>query len=195
MSRKLSELKESILADGVIDKSEVKTISQSAVCRCSAAQKAFVAILFLVSACTMAVAQQLTTGSTPYSYFYGGNPSCDDYGCSQIIVRTPSSSDVLVTIKKNGKVVRHAYIRAKSSFTFQIPDGTYQPFFYYGKQWDSNKAMKSTSSGILRGGFTTNEVFGKDDPVTLSNQSLTYELILQKNGNFSTRPSNAQDAL
>jgi hypothetical protein len=136
----------------------------------------------------------LRTGSTPYSYCFGRNRSCNDYGCSQIKVRTPSNSDVLVTIKKNGKVYRHAYIRASSSYTFEFPNGTYQAFFYYGKGWYPEKFMKETSCGKLKGGFLTDEHFGKDDPQTLSNNVLTYELILQQNGNFSTRPSSKNEA-
>ena len=45
----------------------------------------------------------LATGATPYSRYYGGNSTCNDYGCSEIKVRT-SNSDVIVTIKKNDKV-------------------------------------------------------------------------------------------
>ncbi len=133
----------------------------------------------------------LRTGATPYSRYYGGNSTCKDYGgCSQIKVRT-SNSDVIVTIKKNNKVVRHAYINSGSSFTFSFPNGTYQTFFYYGTGWNPEKEMKG---GKMKGGFITNESFGKDDPQSLSNNILEYELILQKNGNFSTRPSNPEEA-
>jgi hypothetical protein len=137
----------------------------------------------------------LSTGSTPYSYCFGRNSSCSDWGCSQIKVRTPYNSDVLVTIKKGEKVVRHAFIKGGSSYTFELPNGTYQPFFYYGKGWNPEKVMKQTDCGTLKGGFITNEDFGKDSPQTLSNNVLEYELILQQSGNFSTRPSNANEAL
>jgi hypothetical protein len=133
----------------------------------------------------------LRTGATPYSQYYGKNSTCDDYGCSQIKVRT-SNSDVIVIIKKNGSVVRHAYINSGSSFTFSFPNGTYQIFFYYGKGWNPEKEMKD---GEMKGGFITNESFGKDDPQYLSNNILEYELILQENGNFSAQPSNPDEAL
>lgn len=136
----------------------------------------------------------LRTGATPYAYCFGGNNSCLNYECSQIKVRTPSNSDVLVTIKKNGVVYRHAYINAGSSYTFEMPDGTYQPFFYYGKGWNPTKVMKEIKCGTLKGGFITSESFGKDSPQTLSNSILSYELILQQNGNFSTEPSNSDEA-
>lgn len=137
------------------------------------------------------ISNSLRTGATPYAKYYGGNSSCNDYGCSQIKVRT-SNSDVLVTIKKNDKVVRHAYIQAGGSYTFSFPNGTYQPFFYYGKGWNPEKEMKG---GELKGGFISDESFGKDDPQYLSNNVLEYTLILQQNGNFSTRPSNPEEAL
>ena len=133
----------------------------------------------------------LYTGATPYSRYYGGNAECDNYGCSQIKIRT-SNSDVIVLIKKNNRVVRHAYISKGSGYTFSFPDGTYQTFFYYGKGWNPEKIMKG---GKLKGGFIRNESFGKDEPQYLSNNVLQYELILQRNGNFHTRQSNADEAL
>lgn len=136
----------------------------------------------------------LHTGATPYAYCFGGNKSCSNYGCSQIEVKTPYNSDVLVTIKKNGKVYRHAYIKSSSRYTFEFPNGTYQPFFYYGKGWYPDKFMKETHCGTLKGGFLANEHIGKDDPQYLNNNILEYELILQQNGNFSTRPSSKEEA-
>jgi len=137
------------------------------------------------------ISNSLRTGATPYSKYYGGNSSCNDYGCSKIKVIT-SNSDVIVTIKKNDKVVRHAFIQAGDSYIFSFPNGTYQAFFYYGKGWNPEKEMKG---GEMKGGFITNEDFGKDDPQSLNNNVLTYELIMQENGNFSTRPSNPEEAL
>ncbi|MEO6681868.1 MAG: hypothetical protein ABIN48_03495 [Ginsengibacter sp.] len=136
----------------------------------------------------------LSTGATPYYYCFGDNNSCNDYGCSAIKVKTPANSDVVVTIKRNGEVYRHAYIKAGSQYTMQFPDGIYQAFFYYGKGWNPDKVMKETTCGLLEGGFIANEHFGKDSPQKLNNQVLTYELILQQNGNFSTSPSNPEEA-
>lgn len=132
----------------------------------------------------------LSTGATPYSAYYGGNSTCNEYGCSQIIVRT-SDSDVIVTIKRNDKVVRHAYINSRSSYRFSFRNGTYQTFFYYGRGWNPEKEMKG---GEMRGGFIANENYGKDEPQFLNNNILEYELILQQNGNFSTLPSNPDEA-
>lgn len=67
-----------------------------------------------------------------YSRYYGGNSSCYENGCSQIKVIS-SNSDVIVIIKRNDKVVRHAYIKADKSYTFSVPNGTYQPFSIMAK--------------------------------------------------------------
>lgn len=133
----------------------------------------------------------LYTGATPYARYYGENSTCSDYGCSKIKVRT-SNSDVIVIIKKNGYVARHAYIKSGGQYSFSFPNGTYQTFFYYGKGWNPGKVMKG---GELMGGFISQEDFGKDDPIYLNNNILEYQLILQPNGNFSTQPSNPEEAL
>lgn len=134
---------------------------------------------------------KLATGDTPYKEYYGGNPKCKSGNCSEIKITT-SNSDVLVLIKKGEKVVRHAYISANDSYTFSLSNGTYQTFFYYGSGWNSEKEMKN---GEIKGGFMNNEDFGKDYPQDLHHSRLEYELILQQNGNFSTSPSNQDEAL
>jgi hypothetical protein len=136
----------------------------------------------------------LSTGATPYAYCFGRNETYNGNYCSQIKVKTPYSSDVLVTIKKNKKVYRHAYIKSGSSYTFEFPNGEYQAFFYYGKGWNPNKFMKKTDCGNINGGFITQEHFGKDKPQELRSTILTYELILQQNGNFSTKASSKDEA-
>ncbi len=140
------------------------------------------------------IKQSLSTGSTPYTYCFGGNDYCNSNGCSELSVKTPMNSDVVVTLKKGDEVVRHVYIRAGNSYSFEIPNGTYQPFFYYGKGWNPNKVMKETDCGVLKGGFVSEEHFGKDSPQVLNNSILEYELILQQSGNFSTQASNPEEA-
>lgn len=139
-------------------------------------------------------ANSLRTGETPYAYCFGANGGCYGQECSQIKVRTPSNSDVLVTIKSDNIVIRHAYIKAGNTYTFDIPNGTYQTFFYYGKGWFPDKVIKQTTCGLLKGGFLQDEYIGKDDPQVLNNDILSYELILQQNGNFSTRQSSSTEA-
>lgn len=136
----------------------------------------------------------LQTGATPYAYCFGANKSCSDHGCSEIKVKTPYNSDVMVTIKKNDKVFRHAYIKAGNQYTFELPNGKYQPFFYYGKGWNPEKVMKETDCGSLKGGFVSGEDFSKDEAQILNNTILNYELILQQQGNFRTKPSDPEEA-
>jgi len=128
----------------------------------------------------------LSTGSSPYTSY--GASATDE---SQISVSTSTNSncDVVVIIKSDGKIARNAYIKAGGSHTFYIPNGRYQVFFYGGKGWNPSKSMP----GGLKGGFVANESYSKDSPVDLNFQGLTYELIPQPNGNFSTQQSNANE--
>lgn len=137
----------------------------------------------------------LTTGRKPWKNCFGSSNSCSGYSCSEIQVKASYNSDVIVTIKRNGKVFRHGYIRRGDTYTFKLPDGTYQPFFYYGRGWNPNKEMPSATCSSLKGGFIEGENFDKDYPQELRGQILSYELILQENGNFSTKPSSAREAL
>ena len=139
----------------------------------------------------------LYNGATPYSYCYGNNPDCypsSGYAeCSSVKVIAPYNSDVLVFIKKNNQPYAHAYIKAGKSYKLKLNDGTYQPFFYYGKGWNPEKYMKSANCGTIRGGFVSGEVFGKDLPQEIIGH-LTYTLQLTANGNFSTKSSNKEEA-
>ena len=127
----------------------------------------------------------LRTGASPYS---STNTKGND---SEISVRTSynSNCDVVVIVKKGGTIARNAYIQAGDSYTFNLPNGTYQVFFYGGKGWNPGKAM----AGGKRGGFVANESYSKDSPVSLEYESLEYELIPQQNGNFSTQQSSASE--
>lgn len=133
------------------------------------------------------------TGDTPYAQFYGENYKCPYSQCSGIKVTAPEISDVIVTIKRNnenGKVIAHGYINAGDTYQFDIPDGIYQTFFYYGKGWNPNKVIKD---GIT-GGFVKNEVISKDDPQEIYSGILSYILQLRQSGNFQTQGSNFEEA-
>lgn len=127
----------------------------------------------------------LSTGSVPYS---SDNLKGDG---STISVRTSGTSecDVVVIIKSGNTMVRNAYIKAGGSYTFNLPNGYYQVFFYGGKGWNPNKTMPNG----LEGGFVANESYSKDEPVSLEYQGLEYELIPQQNGNFTTEQSSASE--
>lgn len=137
----------------------------------------------------------LETGATPYEEAYGANYVCHRSQCSGIKVTAPRESDIVVIIKKDnsaGKVVQHGFIKAGDTYQFDVPDGTYQTFFYYGKGWNPNKSMKDG----VRGGFVTNELFSKDDdPQEVYSAVLSYVLQLHKNGNLQTKGSNVFEAL
>lgn len=135
------------------------------------------------------------TGATPWENCYGKNASCEYVGCSEIRVNTSSNSSIVAIVKKYGKVVKHAYISAGSSYTFQVPDGTYQVFFYYGSEWDRNKTMNSKDCYTLRGGFKSKESVSKTERITLKGQIMTYTLTYTTSGNFSPKSSNLEEAL
>lgn len=125
----------------------------------------------------------LATGKHPYK-----NEERLRGSSSSIKVTTSSASesDVVVILKHNDKMVCNTYVKAGGAATFNVPNGTYQIFFYYGKGWNPKKVMPNG----LKGGFVCNESFAKDRPQTLDYQILTYELIYQTNGNFMTQSSN-----
>lgn len=134
----------------------------------------------------------LSTGDTPYSEYYGSNYMCTRSQCSAIEVTAPTNSDIVVIIKRDndrGSVISHAYIRAGRKYSFDLPNGTYQPFFYYGEGWNPNKDM---GNGI-KGGFVKDESFSKDNPQSISDCVLSYVLQLQKDGNFQTKGSNRRE--
>lgn len=135
----------------------------------------------------------LNTGAMPYSQYYGKNYKCPYEQCSGIRVTAPAESDIVVIIKQNnqnGKVVAHGYIRSGATYQFDIPDGTYQTFFYYGEGWNPNKEMK----GGIKGGFVKDEIFSKDNPQEIYSAVLTYVLQLQRDGNFQTKGSSPDEA-
>lgn len=136
----------------------------------------------------------LPTGAAPYEEVYGANYVCNRTQCSGIKVTAPRESDIVVIIKKGnseGKVVQHGYIKAGNTYQFDVPDGRYQTFFYYGEGWNPNKEMPS---GVI-GGFVKDEVFSKDKPQDVYGAILTYVLQLRRDGNFQTQTSNASEAL
>lgn len=140
------------------------------------------------------IGNSLPHGSLPYEKFYGSNYSCSYNNCSSIRVQAPNNSDVVVIIKENDsveKVVNHAYLKAGNFYTFNVPNGTYQIFFYLGKDWYPEKKMKDE----IIGGFINNEVFLKDDPQTLNGGELSYSLVKKKFGNFHPDKSSGAEAL
>ena len=149
-------------------------------------------IFFIVSFICATLSLSAQT-SQPYSSWFGYNKHFDEYTPhSEITVKAPYSSDVVVIVRKNnqyGAVAGHRYIKKGSSGTIHLGNGTYQVFFYYGTYWSFQVDM---GNGI-KGGFTKGVSYSKDNPVQLYNNVLTYELVLQHNGNFNTKPSNKNE--
>jgi hypothetical protein len=133
----------------------------------------------------------LQTGAMPYGYCFGTSNS----GQSGVKVNA-GGSDVLVTIKNmNDEVIRHAYIEARNSFQLNLPNGSYNVYFYYGNGWNPKRFMKDTDCGRLVGGFLSNESVSKDPNVLqLYSQIMVYTLTQQANGNFSTSGSSKGEA-
>lgn len=134
----------------------------------------------------------LETGVRPYREYYGNGYDCPYSKCSGIRVTAPAESDIIVIIKRNnenGKVIQHGYIKKGETYQFDIPDGTYQTFFYYGMGWNANKPMKD---GVL-GGFVTDEMFSKDYPQKIESGILEYVLQLRRDGNFQTKQSDKSE--
>tara|TARA_B100000900_G_scaffold377005_1_gene360088 strand:- start:1724 stop:2200 length:477 start_codon:yes stop_codon:yes gene_type:complete len=133
------------------------------------------------------------TGATPWADCYGKNIGCDYYGCSNITVITSPSEPVVAIVKKNDRIIKHAYISKNSSYTFELKNGTYQVFFYYGENWVSNLYMPSDDCNLLTGGWSLNASVSKDDPITLKNQAMEYTLTLRSSGNFTPDKSSLKE--
>lgn len=136
--------------------------------------------------------EEWTTGDTPYSAYYGNNMNCRKMECSGIKVTAPETSDVVVIVKKKneyGKVAGHVYICAGDTYKIDLPDGTYQTFFYYGAEWSPYKNM---GNGV-KGGFVRDEVFAKDNPQEIYGAVLSYVLQLRRDGNFHTKSSSRSE--
>jgi len=135
------------------------------------------------------------TGATPWSNCFGLNAKCSYVGCSDIKVITSKVNPVVAIVKQYGKVKKHAYISANSSYTFEVSDGTYQVFFFYGDNWNSSKVMSSDECYYITGGFNSNESVSKDNPITLNGQIMEYTLSRVTHGNFSPKSSSIKEAL
>ena len=148
-------------------------------------------LIFLLTSFTLS---SQYTGATPWSNCFGKNAPCKYVGCSDIKVDA-SEDPVLVIVKKYNKVIKHAYVAGNRSYTFELPDGTYQVFFYYGNNWNSRKKMKSDECSYAFGGWEKNEYVSKDNPISLRGQVMTYTLTKVTYGNFTPKSSNLDEAL
>lgn len=136
----------------------------------------------------------LQDGDQPWRECFGKNSLRGEKN-SSISVTAPVVNDVVLVIKKDGKVVAHTYIRGGRTRTIDLPNGTYQPFFYSGSGWYPEKEMASESCESLKGGFLSKSGWSKDEPQYLEYNALSYTLIPMESGNFTAEPSDEQEAL
>ena len=119
----------------------------------------------------------LAMGEEPYKAFWGTSRKSKSKFNSDIVIQAPVAFDMVAVVREKneeGGVVSHAYIKADSTYTIQVENGTYQLFFYIGKGWNPNKKMEDKV-----GGFVRNETFSKDEPVNLSNEVINYKLSMK----------------
>ncbi|MBE6328892.1 MAG: hypothetical protein E7072_02080 [Bacteroidales bacterium] len=134
---------------------------------------------------------QLPHGSTPYSSYFGANRECTSKFNSDVQVTAPLAFDMIAVIKEKnekGKVVSHAYVCADSTYTFKLANGTYQMFFYIGKGWHPERLMEDT----ILGGFVSYETYSKDNPVTLYNEVITYQLSMKERNRSMSESTRAE---
>lgn len=120
----------------------------------------------------------LKTGATPYAPCYGTNISCTDKSCSKITVKASNENDLVASIKQDGKFVGHAYVKRGESYSFLVPDGTYQTFIFMGKGWHPERKIMDEVCGTLLGGFLANENYTYDEPVQITNQVIDFDMEL-----------------
>lgn len=130
---------------------------------------------------------RLSTGTSPYK---GRNSGMGSNSQIKVTTSSSGSNDVVVILKRNGRIARNVYIRGGDSYTLDVKRGEYQVFFYSGSDWNSMKKMPDGSVG----GFLYDENVIKDDPIYLNHNILTYTLELSRNGNFSAQPSSVDEA-
>ena len=119
----------------------------------------------------------------PYANLYGTNYK---HGPCAVKVMASSEMSVVVVIRYgniDGNVAGHLYIEKGSCGIICLRSGTYQTFFYLGRDWDPSKEMDCG----LSGGFINNEIFQEDPlPKDLQNgEMLTYTLRSVLDGNFT----------
>lgn len=130
----------------------------------------------------------LTTGSKPYSSYFGRAKTGDNY----IDIKTTEGADYIVIVKRhsNGKYINHVYIRGGEKARMYVPDGTFDTYFYSGKGWNPEKVV-----GNLTGGFVSGESMQKDDPQRIVSAYLEYTLYPVVNGNLRLNEADINDVL
>lgn len=130
----------------------------------------------------------LTTGSKPYSSYFGRAKTGDNY----IDIKTTAGSDYIVIVKRhsNDRYINHVYIRGGEKTRMYVPNGTFDIYFYSGKGWNPEKTV-----GNLTGGFVSSESMQKDDPQKIVSAYLEYTLYPVANGNLRLDEADIKDVM
>ena len=116
--------------------------------------------------------------------------------CSEIEVSVPYDQDYLIVIKdRNDRTVNHGYVRAGTTGSFDIDNGSYKTYFITGIGWNAAKPVPCKSCGELFGYFNSSVSVTKSDLEYLSGSRLTYTMTRMVNGNFSPQGSNLEEVL
>ena len=128
------------------------------------------------------------TGDTPYFSRYGIDT---ERGPNTLTFHTSGSDDCVVIVKKRytGTVVGHVYIRGGDTGSLKVPNGSYDVFFYSGRDWDPHKIV-----GNVVGGFTRDDSLQKDPGLSLNYTDCTYTLYPVQNGNLSLKSASESEA-
>ena len=134
----------------------------------------------------------------PWRSKYPTRNNCvnQSWNCSKIDVEVPSGQDYLIVIKdRNDRTVNHGYVRAGTTGSFEIDNGSYKTYFITGIGWNAAKAVPCRSCGELYGYFNSSVSVTKSDLEYLSSNILTYTMTFSQFGNFSPEGSSLEEAL
>lgn len=130
---------------------------------------------------------QLHTGDVPFR----NHRNLSGTGENEIVVNArQSNSNYVVLVKKGGRLVANVYIEQGHSHAIRLPNGTYQVYFYAGRQWATDIVNKGQEGGFINGAFTKDE-----RPLELYGARMTYTLYGVENGNFNPAQSDSSEAL
>ena len=116
--------------------------------------------------------------------------------CSKIEVNVPLGQDYLIVIKdQNDRTVNHGYVRAGTTGSFDVDNGSYRTYFISGIGWNAAKPVPCKSCGELYGYFNSSARVTKSDLEYLTNTRLTYTMTETEYGNFSPRGSSLEEVL
>ena len=119
----------------------------------------------------------------PYANIYGKNR--ENGPCAVTVTASPELAVIVIIRHDNidGRVAGHLLIEKGSSGTICLTVGTFQTFFYFGRDWEPRREM---DCGLF-GGFINGEIF-QEDPVAKNyteGMMWEYKLRLVSNGNFA----------